>query len=242
MSSRNTLPIAVLLALAGASTACTSQNPPTLTPAPTALTAEGTPLTQGQTMIITVPPPSGQQAPEAVPVGTPLPLDLATRDLVTDPKGLFQLEVPRGWTEKRPEISSKDVRLGVAFDRPGGGGLVSVTQFDNGQRPKSLGYTANQVLQITGFTGQQDFREFNREKVMERENEAMKVDVGYTTPRGTEMRSLVLFQIDGTTFSMVNVALPDADWTAHETQVREILRSYVGPVGVAPAPAGTATP
>lgn len=218
--------------------ACTPGTPPTLTPAPMARTTEGAPLAQGQTLVITVAPPvGGGEAPAPAPVGTPLPLDLVTRQEVVDPGQLFAIEVPQGWAEARQQIASKDVRVGTVFNRPGGGGLVSITQFDNGRRPKALGYTANQVLELTGFTKQADFREFNREKVMEREDEAMRVDVGYTTPKGTEMRSLVLFQIDGTTFSMVNVALPDADWTAHEAEVRAILRSYRGPAVGAAAPA-----
>ncbi|HQZ70502.1 MAG TPA: hypothetical protein PK826_04100 [Anaerolineae bacterium] len=229
--------IAVSMALVTTLAACTRQDPPTLTPAPTALTTEGVPLTNGQPIIITVAPPPGDEP--ARPVGTPLPLDLALRDPVADPQGLFRIDVPRGWLESRQQMTSKDIRLGTAFNRPGGGGLVSVTQFDNGRRPTSLGFTANQVLQITGFTTQQDFREFNREKVLDREDEAMRVDVGYTTPKGTEMRSLVLFQIDGTTFSMVNVAIPDADWSAHESEAREILRSYKGPSAV-PAAASPA--
>lgn len=234
-------PLLVLAGFVLSVAACTPGSPPTLTPAPTALTAEGTPISRGETLVITVPPPPEGQAPAPAPVGTPLPLDMANRQPVTDPGQLFQIEVPSGWTEARQQLASKDVRLGTAFNRPGGGGLVSITQFDNGRRPSSLGFTANQVLTLTGFTKQQDFREFNREKVMEREDEAMRVDVGYTTPRGTEMRSLVLFQIDGTTFSMVNVAIPDAEWQAHESEVRAILRSYRGPLA-APAATATASP
>lgn len=238
MSSNRFPMMAAALALVPAMSACARQDPPTLTPAPTALTTEGVPLTNGQPILITVPPPPGGEP--LVPVGTPLPMNMADREMVADAGGRFEIEVPVGWTESRQTIASPDIRLGTAFNRPGGGGLVSITQFDNGQKPKSLGFTTNQVLQLTGFTGQQDFREFNREKVMDREDEAMRVDVGYTTPKGTEMRSLILFQIDGTTFSMVNVAIPDADWSGHETEAREILRSYKGP-SAAPV-AATAIP
>jgi len=226
-----------LAVLALATSACVPSSPPTLTPAPTALTTEGAPIGKGQTLVITVAPPAGGAEAAPAPVGTPRPLDLASRQVVMDPGQLFEIEVPLGWAESRQQIASKDVKLGTVFNRPGGGGLVSITQFDNGRRPSSLGYTANQVLTLTGFTKQQDFREFNREKVMEREDEAMRVDVGYTTPKGTEMRSLVLFQIDGTTFSMVNVAIPDVEWQGHESEVRAILRSYRGPsAGAAPPP------
>ena len=233
MSPRNTPMIVAVVTLAGLLTACRQSDPPTLTPAPTALTTEGVPVTQGQPVIVTVAPPTGGQAEG--PIGTPSPLVLAERESFSDPGGLFQIDVPRGWTEARQQLTSKDIRVGTAFNRPGGGGLVSVTQFDNGRKPKSLGFTANQVLQLTGFTTQQDFREFNREKVMDSEDRAMRVDVGYTTPRGTDMRSLILFQIDGTSFSMVNVAIPDAEWSAHEAEVREILRSYKVPIGAAAA-------
>ena len=45
--------IAVSMALVTTLAACTRQDPPTLTPAPTALTTEGVPLTNGQPIIIT---------------------------------------------------------------------------------------------------------------------------------------------------------------------------------------------
>ena len=227
MASASCLLAATLIA-----TACRSADPPTVTPG----AAEG-----GSTVIeVTMPAPiEAQLAPVPVTIGAVAPF--------ADPDGYFTIDVPEGWTESRQPLDPAKnpfVKVGTVFLAAGGGdALLSITQWDNGQKPNSLGTTINQVLRdVTGWMDQPGYREVSRETVMERKGEAMRIEIQYARSTGVAMHSLALFQIDGTTFSMVNVSLEEGSWLANQIRVREILRSYV-PNASAPQPAAAvATP
>ena len=215
--------------------ACSPQDPPTITPAPPTPVG-GQALAPGQSFEITLPPP----APAKVEVP---PLRVEARDLYVDAERKFSVEVPLGWTEKRQTIveGANDVRLGTVFTPAEGNGLLSITQFDNGKRPASLGVTTNQVLKMTGWTDLPDFLEIRRENVIQREGDALRLDVTYSRDNGVAMHSLVLFQIDGTTFSMVNLGVERGSFQANEGVMRDILDSYRVPgVGAAPGAEPTA--
>ena len=224
--SRSVLAAAAAGLLAG----CREADPPTVTPGSTSAT--------GSTVIeVTVPAPVAL-APVPVTIGDTVPF--------RDPAGLFALNVPVGWTESRQPLDPAKnpyVKVGTVFLADGGAdGLISVTQWDNGQRPSALGATINQVLRdVTGWMDQPGYREVNRETVMERKGEAMRIEIQYSRSTGVAMHSLALFQIDGTVFSMVNVSLEDGSWRANEPAVREILRSYTPNPGAPAAAPASAT-
>lgn len=229
-SARATLAVAAALGLVG----CRGADPATVTPAPTG--------PSGSTVIeVTV------EAPAAL---APVPVTIGATAPFRDPTGLFALDVPTGWTESRQPLDPAKnpfVKVGTVFLAEGAAdGLISVTQWDNGQRPNGLGVTINQVLRdVTGWMDQPGYREVNRETVMERKGEAMRIEIQYSRSTGVAMHSLALFQIDGTVFSMVNVSLEEGSWKANETAVRAILRSYQpnpGPAATAPAGAAAVQP
>lgn len=217
-------------AAAGLLAGCREADPPTVTPGPSAAA--------GSTVIeVTVP------APAAL---APVPVTIGDTEPFRDPAGLFALAVPVGWTESRQPLDPAKnpyVKVGTVFLADGGAdGLISVTQWDNGQRPSALGATINQVLRdVTGWMDQPGYREVNRETVMERKGEAMRIEIQYSRSTGVAMHSLALFQIDGTVFSMVNVSLEEGSWRANEPAVREILRSYTPSPGAPAAAPASAT-
>ncbi|MCB0215841.1 MAG: hypothetical protein KDH92_04340 [Chloroflexi bacterium] len=211
--------------------ACSPQDPPTITPAPPTPPG-GQALAPGQSFEITLPPP----APVKIEVP---PILIDARELYVDAERKFSIEVPPGWIEKRQTIveGANDVKLGTVFTPAESNGLLSITQFDNGKRPASLGVTTNQVLKMTGWTDLPDFQELRRENVIQREGDALRIDVTYSRDNGVAMHSLVLFQIDGTTFSMVNLGVERGSFQANEGVMRDILDSYRVPgVGATPAP------
>jgi len=213
--SRLALLVVALAAMSGV-TACSSE-PQTVTPAVPTAAAEGS-----TTIEITVPPPPGGAVP-AVDVPGIVIGELAP---YRDEGGLFSIDLPVGWPEERQPTGNTDVRLGTFFQPPERNALVSITQFDNGQVPASVGSTANDVLRKTGVMDQPGFIELGRETVIEREGDALRVELAYTRSDGVKMHSLVLFQIDGTTFSMVHVGVEEGSWAENEGVIRDILASY----------------
>ena len=203
---------------------CVPGDPPTVTPAP-----QPSPVATGASVIeITVGPPVVPGGPMPVPAG---PIAIAELVAYRDAAGAFSMSVPPGWVETRQPLGQPgtDVRLGTLFQAPGGTGLISVTQFDNGQVPTGLGRTANQVLELAGVLDQAGYQEVGREDVIERPDEAMRVEMTYARSNGVPMHSLVLFQIDGTTFSMVHAGVERTSWDENEARIREILDSYTVP-------------
>jgi hypothetical protein len=220
-------PLEVLALLAGLGLlgACAPSDPPTVTPSP-----DATPITN--VVEITVPAP--RRSPEPVILGALQPY--------VEPEGRFSMSVPAGWTGTvQPASGQSDVVLGMVFQAPGGDGLLSVTHFDNGRAPTSIGATANAVLRdVSGWMQQPGYRELGRESVLERPGEALRIEIAYERNNGVPMHSLALFQIDGTVFSMVNVAVEEGSWASSEGLVRDMLASYRVPAGPT-GPAGAAT-
>jgi hypothetical protein len=207
--------VALLSALA---IACTS-TPPTITPVPEGATGEG-----ATSIEIPIDPPPGATAPVMQREASPITIgELAP---YRDAGGAFSMDLPLGWPEQRQQTTSTDVKLGTLFQAPEYNGLISITQFDSGQVPASVGATANQVLEMTGVMDQPGYVELGRETVIEREGEAMRVEVAYSRSDGVDMHSLVLFQIDGTTFSMVHVGVENGSWAENEGRIRDILATY----------------
>lgn len=227
-------PALALLALGLALAGCAPADPPTVTPPPPGslpgVPAGGTP---GNTVIeMTMAPPAPVTA-EAILIGSVQPY--------RDAEGGFAIDTPEAWTESRQTAElSGDTRLGTVFTSDNRSGLLSITQFDNGRTPTSLGATANQVMDLTGFRNQPGFEELNRTNVGGQEGRAMLVEASYLRNNGVPMRGLILFQIDGTTFSMVNLAVESGSWVENEGAIRRILSSYRGPS--APSPASTGEP
>lgn len=223
--------LALLLALSALATACSQGDPPTVTPGPTpaGLVLEGG--DQGSVVIeMTTQPPMPAE---------PLPVQVRDLEPYRSPDGEFSLSVPRGWTAavQPPTEPGSHVAIGVVFQSPQGDGLISVTQFDNGERPASLGFTVNNVLgDVTGWTRQPGYTEYNRESVIGREDEALRVEIGYLRSNGVPMHSLALFVIDGTIFSMVNVAVEEGSWTENQPAIRDILASYRVPAAPPESP------
>jgi hypothetical protein len=201
--------------------ACVPEDPPTITAAPPDASQ---PIAPGQSVEITMPPPVSQ----VVPTVLPLPVRIDQRQRYVDADRAFSIDVPLGWTETRQDIAAgaNDVQLGTVFAPAESNALLSITHFNNGQRPSSLGVTTNQVLKLTGWTELQDYQELRRENVIQREGEALRVDVTYTRNNGVPMHSLVLFQIDGTNFSMVNLGVERGSYLENESAIRQILDSY----------------
>lgn len=205
--------------------ACAPADPPTVTPGP----ANSPPVPDGsvpQSIVVTMAPPPNPQ----VPLAAIEPLAIDSVAPYRDAGELFAIDVPAGWVEdRRTATLTGDGRLGTVFQAPRNNGLLSVTQFDNGREPQSLGATANQLMRLTGIIDEPDFLEIRRQSVIDRQGEAMTVEVSYTRRNGMPMRGLMLFQIDFTTFSMVNLAVEKGSWNENEGVIRDILASYVVP-------------
>ncbi|MFN2114977.1 MAG: hypothetical protein ACK2T6_04625 [Anaerolineae bacterium] len=219
-----TLAWASVLALVVLVTGCESQ-PPTVTPAPA-----GDDSQQGATSIeITIEPPGSvgaQAGAEVLEVAVP-PITLSEITPYVDADGAFSIDLPAGWPEQRqPMEASSDIRLGTYFQPSTRNALVTITQFDNGQAPTSLGATANDVMRKSGVMDQPNYLELGRESVIERADDAMRIELAYTRSDGVDMHSLVLFQVDGTTFSMVHVGVEAGSWAENEGVIRDILASY----------------
>lgn len=198
-------------------TGCEPASPPTITPGPpaTAITSDSA--------VIDIPAEELRGDVGPIEIGELLPY--------SDPDGYFSLQVPYGWAEVRPEVenASSDVKVGAVFQPPTGGGLLTVTQFDNGQRPQSVGATANGILDMTGWRDQPGYEELARETPLESAGDALRLEIEYTRASGTPMHSLVLFRIDGTAFSMVNAGVEASSWQENEGALRDILDSYQVP-------------
>ncbi len=218
---------ALLVMLAGAAVGCAPTTPPTATPgsAPTvAVALPGAAGSGGTTIEITMPPPA--PAADQVLV-TPQPILLSEITPYTDPAGRFGVSVPNDWQPaEQPLSGSSDVKMGVVFQAPQANGLLTVTQFDNGQTPVSFGATANGVMKLTGLTERPGYLELAREQVMDRPDSAVRVEVLYRRNNGIPMHSLILFQLDGTVFSMVHAGVEEGSWSKNEGVIREMLRSY----------------
>lgn len=201
--------------------ACAVPDPPTVTPGPVSEGGIEGPVPGGRTVIeVTMEPP---------PRAQPMPVVVDELGPYADEGGRFSLMLPEGWMENRQPAGdgSSDVVLGTVFQAPDGDGILTVTHFDNGQEPSGLGTTANTVLRdVTGWMSQPGYRELARESVLERPGEAMRIEIQYERSNGVLMHSLVLFQIDGTNFSMVNASVEDSSWSSNEGALREILSSY----------------
>jgi hypothetical protein len=185
---------------------------------------------RGSVVEMTMPAPPTREA---------VPVQLQAIEPYVDAGGLFSLQIPAGWLEQRqdPTSGGSDVRVGTLFQAPDGDGLLSITQFDNGRPPSSLGTTVNTVLRdVTGWMDQPGYRELDRESVVERPGEAMRVEIVYDRSNGVPMHSLALFQIDGTTFSMVNLSVAEGSFAGNESLIREVLRSYRVPADRSIAP------
>lgn len=207
--------------------ACTQPDPPTVTPAPAGSTI-GDQGAGGPVFEVTIPPPMPAE---------PMPVDVRDLEPYSAPNGEFSVAIPRGWTPSMQPAGDpgSNVVVGVVFQSPEGDGLVTVTQFDNGERPLSLGFTVNNVLSdVTGWTSQPGYTEFSRETVLGRENDALRVEIGYVRSNGVPMHSLVLFVIDNTVFSMVNVAVEESSWAGNQGTIRDILSSYRVPAARTP--------
>lgn len=201
--------------------ACRVASPPTITPPAVMATSTG-----ATSIEIPVQPPVGATlAPGMVAVP-----ELSIGDLVTyrDAGGMFSLDIPAGWVESRqpPAEPGSYVIVGTVFQPPENNGYLSVTQFDSGRRPASVGTTANEVLGLTKVMELPGYLELGREKVIERPDEALRIEMTYTRRDGVPTHSLVLFQIDGTVFSMVNVGVEADGWLRNEAKVRDILATY----------------
>lgn len=207
--------------IAAALVGCSPSVPPTITPMPMDATPAG-----AQSVEIPINPPPGA----TIPVG-PMEVPPARIDELVqyvDAGGRFSMDVPAGWTESRQPAAEPGsyVVLGTVFQPPESNALITITQFDSGQRPSSVGTTANEVLGLSGVMDQPGYIELGREKVIERPDEALRVEMAYTRSDGVDMHSLVLFQIDGTTFSMVHVGVEKDSWADSEGVLREMLSTY----------------
>ena len=211
---------------------CAPSDPPTVTPDPSA-SRDGAIPGRSSVVEMTMPAPPAREA---------MPVSLDLLEPYVDETGLFTIDLPVGWLEQRqdPSGASSDVRLGTLFQAPEGDGLLSITQFDNGRPPSSLGTTVNTVLRdVTGWMDQPGYTELDRESVVERPGEAMRVEIVYERSNGVPMHALALFQIDGTTFSMVNLSVAEGSFRSNESKIREVLRSYRVPLGGVASPQTT---
>jgi hypothetical protein len=213
-----------VLGAAVAAAACAA-TPPTITPPPAAQPG-------GSTVIeMTLPPPALGPVPVPATVG---PLAITELAAYRDPEGKFGMSLPLGWPEQRQPVgaATSDVKLGTLFQSPGNNGFITVTHFDNGQAPTALGPTINDILRTSGWMDRPGFRELARENVIDREGQALRLQITYNRSDGVPMHSLVLFQIDGTTLSMVNVAVERSSWQANEGTLRDLLDTYRVPAAV----------
>jgi hypothetical protein len=218
-----------------AGVAACAGTPPTATPgaAPTvAVAAPGSGQQAGTTIELTVPPP-----PSPPPV-TPQPITIGKLVPYTEPNGRFSITVPEGWTASSNTLSpTSDVKLSMAWQPPETNGLVTVTHFDNGKTPVSFGATVNGLLKQTGLTERPGYVELAREQVPDRKGDAMRIELEYRRSNGVPTHSLILFELDGSVFSMVHAGVESGSWKANDMQVREILRSYRVLAGAAPTQA-----
>jgi hypothetical protein len=221
------LPLVAILALLAA---CQPTAPSTITP-PAGLEATG------RTIDIPIDEPVvGTAVPGSV---NPPPLALDNLVLYREPEGRFSINTPADWPAIPQSLGAgqTDAKLGYLFASPVGNGLLSVTHFDNGQAPTNIGNLATQVLELSGVTRQPGYTELGRTSVPEREGQALRVQLEYARSDGVRMQGAVLFQADGTTFSMVNLSVARDSWAANEGTILDILSSYRVPaVQVPPAP------
>lgn len=215
--------VAGVAAVALVAMGCTAEAPATVTPGPYA-----TAQPAREVEIPVNPPPGGPSGPAVVP---PVTVDALVD--YTEPEGRYALQVPLGWPAQ-PQPLSGDAQVGTLFPAPEGNAFVTVTQFDNGQRPVALGSAINQVLGMTGVTTLDNYQELDRAPVIERPGDAMRLELAYNRSDGVPMRSLVLFQIDGTTLSMVNASVEAGSWQANESRLHDIMASYRAPAPLAP--------
>jgi hypothetical protein len=218
-------------------TACRPADPPTITPSAAGPTpgSPGAVVVPGDERVVTLTmAPGATRPPDAI---EPVMIEAVTA--YQDAEGQFSLEVPEGWTETRKtDALTGDAKLGTVFVAPNGNGLLSITHFDNGKVPASLGGTANGVMKLTGITDEPDFLEIGRSAVADRPETAMISEITYTRRNsGVPMHALLLFQIDGTTFSLMNVAVEQKSWNENEGIIRDIVASYQVPAGAAGTPA-----
>lgn len=184
-------------------------------------------LPPSRTIDIPIDPPPGSNRPPGV--SSVAPLEILAVESYREPAGLFSLDIPVGWIPQPQGVASGDVRVGTLFQAPEGNGLLTVTQFDNGQQPATLGATVNQILELTGVTKLAGYQELSRTNVLDRPEEALKVELAYTRSDGVPMHSLVLFQVDGTAFSMVNSAVEAGSWSDNVSLIHDILATYKVP-------------
>lgn len=203
--------------------------PPTATPGPPPTvdisqgqSPQGTPPVQVVEM--TLPPPATLPpvAPQAILIGPTTPY--------REPAGRFSIDAPTGWNAEPQQVTQTgDIKVAIVFPDPTGNGLVTVTHFDNGKTPAAFGATVNGLLKQTGLTERPGYQELSREQVPDRKDTALRVEVLYERSNGLPMHSMVLFQLDGTTFSLVHAGVEEQSWDENEEQIRAILRSYKVP-------------
>jgi hypothetical protein len=163
------------------------------------------------------------------------PITLGATAPYREPGGRYQLEVPTDWPAMPQTVSgAPDVKVATVFQAAAGNGLVTVTQFDNGKTPVAFGATVNGLLKQTGLTDRPGYLELAREQVPDRRDTALRVEQLYERQNGLPMHSMILFQLDGTVFSMVHAAVEEQSWTENEEAIRAILRSYQVPAPPAP--------
>ncbi len=186
-----------------------------------------TPVSQAppaQVVEIPIAPPPG--APGQVGIPNLPPLAIEALETYREPTGLYSLDTPAGWIPQTQTVASGDVKVGTLFQSPEGTGILTVTQFDNGQPPKTLGTTVNEILEMTGVTKLAGYQELSRTNVIERPEEALKLELTYTRSDGLPMHALVLFQVDGSVFSMVNAAVEGGSWGANLPRLHDLLATY----------------
>jgi hypothetical protein len=216
--------LAAGLALAGCST-----TPPTATPGPPPTvdisqgpTTQGTPRVNVVEMTLPAPATGLPVAPQPILIGPVTPY--------REPGSRFSIDAPTGWNAEPQQVSSTgDIKTAIVFPDPTGNGLVTVTQFDNGKTPAAFGATVNGLLKQTGLTERPGYQELSREQVPDRKDTALRVEVLYERSNGLPMHSMVLFQLDGTTFSLVHAGVEEQSWDENEEQIRQVLRSYKVP-------------
>jgi hypothetical protein len=89
---------------------------------------------------------------------------------------------------------------------------------------------------MTGLTDRPGYHELAREGIPDRRDTALRVEVLYETQRGMPMHSMILFQLDGTVFSMVHAGVEEHSFDENEEAIRAILRSYAVPAAPVASP------
>jgi hypothetical protein len=211
-----------------------SATPPTATPGPAPTQAvsgpsipAGTPAVSTFEMTLPAPPQAPTGPPPTVRPITVPPSAIGELAPFREPSGRFAIDVPPGWSPRPQQVANVgDIKSAYVFGDAQTGGLVTVTQFDNGKVPEAFGATVNGVLKLTGLTERPGFHELAREQVPDRPDSALRVEVLYGRDNGMSMHSMVLFQLDGTVFSMVHAGVEEHSWDGNEETIRQILRSY----------------